>query len=95
MQKKLLIKINPPKDNTHWAALHMSLPDKVKLCNEHDLFFQNLYQTMKICTEFRFTSCINIQHDTDATFFYDSKHSPTARQKGVLCTQTVSNLVVC
>ena len=53
------------------------VPDNVKLCNKHDLFLQYLNQTMKIGAELRFTCCIYIQHNADATLFYDSKNPST------------------
>lgn len=59
-------------------------PDKVKLCNKHDLLFQYLYQPMKISAKFRFTCCIHIQNNADTTLFYDTKNSPTVRKKKFL-----------
>ena len=59
-------------------------PDKVKLCNKHDLLFQYLYQPMKISTKLRFTCCIHIQNNADTTLFYDTKNSPTVRKKKIL-----------
>ena len=56
------------------------VPDEVKLCNEHDLFFQYLHQCMEVCAELRFTRRIHIQYNTDTAFLYDSKNSPTARK---------------
>ena len=70
----------------HFKCHLVHKPDKVKLCNKHDLLFQYLYQPMKISAKLGFTCCIHIQHNADATLFYDSKNSPAGRKRNSLAS---------